>query len=284
MLVKTSNDRRRGRIIRVIAVPVLVYLAWCALLFFMQSSFMFPSGLAGEAADGPWTPDADVITRPIGSNEQTVAWYFPVRHATADAPAPIAVYFHGNAELIDHQQEVVERYHAMGIAVLLVEYRGYGHAGGSPSERAIVEDALHFIDSLLERPEVDGDALILHGRSIGGAVAAQVAARHQPAMLILVSTFTHAGAFTWRYGVPPVLLKNRFDTRDVLADLDCRVLLFHGEDDAIIPASHSRSLHDRSSEASLHMVADAGHNDFPGVGQEHLYWGVIRTATEHIGE
>ncbi|MHC4911148.1 MAG: alpha/beta hydrolase, partial [Planctomycetota bacterium] len=156
--------------------------------------------------------------------------------------------------------------------VLLIEYRGYGNCGGTPSERAIVADSLALIDLAAGRPEIDATRLVYHGRSIGGAIAAQVAARRAPWALILESTFTHAGWFALRYGAPPFLVTSPFRTKSVLPLLTCPILLFHGTADSIIPVAHGRKLAKIQPAATLVEFDGATHNDMPGPGNEREYW------------
>jgi len=261
---------------------LLIYLVWCGALFLLQGKLMFPAALAGTPGDGPWREDAVVLRRELPSGQKAVAWLFVPPHASAEQPVPLVAYFHGNAELIDTQQRVVEAYEKLGIATLLVEYRGYGHSDGSPSQAALTDDGLHLIAQAFNtRDDLDPGRLVLHGRSIGGAIAAQIAAKRQPHAIILESTLTHTGAFAWRYGVPPLLVRNPFRTKDVLPELACPVLLFHGEDDGIITPKHSRKLHELTPGSTLITYPDTGHNDFPGPGNEKQFWDDVRAFLEN---
>ncbi len=263
---------------------LLIYLVWCGALFFLQNKMMFPAGFAGQPGAGPWRSDAVVLQRELPAGEKAVAWLFVPANASADAPVPLVAYFHGNAELIDHQQRIVNAYERLGVATLLIEYRGYGHSDGSPSQRTLTDDGLHFIDLAFDtRDGLDPQRLILHGRSIGGAIAAQVAAKREPRAMLLESTITHTGAFAWRYGVPPLLVRNPFRTKDVLPKLSCPVLLFHGEDDAIITRNHSEKLHQLTPGSTLITYPDTGHNDFPGLLNEDRFWEDVRAFLENAG-
>ena len=129
-------------------VLLLIYGAWCVLLVGCQRSMMFPRRAAGPA--GPVPAGVDVIAQPIDRDGGTVSsWLCP---APTDAPRALVVFAHGNAELIDHQGELVARYHALACDVLLLEYRGYGNAAGSPSQDGIVRDAIATFDTVRARP------------------------------------------------------------------------------------------------------------------------------------
>ncbi len=278
---QTRHTKRRLRWWQRLAIwVVVIYLVWCAAVFFMQPAMLFPGRFVGSASDGPWRSDAVVMTHPIGKDQQVTAWLFPLPgQADRSTGRPgLAVYFHGNGELMDTQRRVVDAYHAMGMAVLMAEYRGYGHSGGKPTQRALVADALHFIERTLERDDVDAARLIYHGRSLGGAIAAQVASHREPAALVIESTFTHTGAFAWQVGVPPLpgIVRFPFATKDVLPKLRCPVLLFHGEADTLIPPAHSRRLHALTPGSRLVTYPGVGHNDFPGYGNDRAFWEQVR--------
>lgn len=220
------------------------YLLWCLVLSACQTSMIFPRDLAGAP-----TPDAGIpraiervwITAADGSRVE--AWYFAPA-ADSASPAPCAVIFHGNGELIDHIQDYAEWYHRRGYAVLLPEYRGYGRSGGTPSQVAITEDMVAFHELLIARPEVDRTRLVYHGRSLGSAVAAQLAERKPPAALVLEAPFLSINAMAARYMVPGFLVKHPYRTDKVLPAMGIPVLILHSTDDEIVPYSHGRKLHE----------------------------------------
>lgn len=76
----------------------------------------------------------------------------------------------------------------------MVEYRGYGLSTGAPTEKGIYSDARAAIDYLYTRHDLDLNQIVLFGRSLGGAVAIDVAADpeyNQKLMcVILENTFT----------------------------------------------------------------------------------------------
>lgn len=236
---------------------------------------MFPTRLL-DAHTPPWDDEIVVLEHPTAGGDIARAWLWPHRAAAADRPAPLVCFLHGNAEQIDSQRPIAAAYRALGYSVLLPEYRGYGHSDGRPSQRNIVSDVVAFLKRTSDRDDVDATRIVLHGRSIGGALAAQVAAEHRPAAIIVESTITHAGAFAWRYGVPPFLVKNPLRTKDVLPTINVPTLIFHGERDRIVPVSHGRHLHELTPNSRL-VTFDAGHNDFPGWGNEEDYWRAIAT-------
>ncbi|HOW71846.1 MAG TPA: alpha/beta hydrolase [Phycisphaerae bacterium] len=251
---------------------VAAYVAWCAVLYFMQDGIVFPRELAGS---GDSTPPAGtvVMTEQIEGGGQVLAWFVAAPGLTPARPGPLVVFFHGNAELIDGQGDLVRAYGRLGCSVLLPEYRGYGQCGGSPSEVGIVQDAVRFLDRAAKLPGVDPSRIVLHGRSLGGGVSAQVAVHRPPTALVLQSTFTSTIPLAHGYGVPGFLSKHSFRTDRVVADLKAPLLIFHGVRDSIIPVAHGRKLRD-VAPGSTYVEYDCDHNDFPGSADED-YWRTI---------
>ena len=246
------------------------YLVWCGLLYVTQTRMMFPRDLVPEMNTAP-PPEATVLTRGVAAG--TVhAWFLPAPGVSADDPGPAAIFFHGNGERIEMAGDAPALYHPLGVSVLLVEYRGYGDAAGTPGQDAIRADAVFFRDRIADRPDVDAERIVYHGRSIGAAVAADLARERRPAGLVLQSPFTRTAAMAWRYGVPPFLVAHPFRTDAALRRLDgVDVLLFHGSADGIIPVSHSRRLARIAGDDAELVTYDCGHNDFPGTGNVEDY-------------
>jgi fermentation-respiration switch protein FrsA (DUF1100 family) len=240
------RPRRAGWAVRALALVALAYVAWCGLLFVAQTSLVYPRQLAGK----PFPADVAIAGEKwfvdIAPGQRVEAWYFPVRGASAERPVGVAIFFHGNAEFIDHYRgEMIRRWHARGFSVLLPEYRGYGRSDGTPSQAGILADALAFYDRLVARPEVDKARIILHGRSLGTGVAAQVGAVRPAAALVLDSPFTSIAAFAARYLVPEFVVTSPFRTDRVLPAIAARgakVLILHSPTDEIVPYDHGKEL------------------------------------------
>jgi pimeloyl-ACP methyl ester carboxylesterase len=131
-----------------------------------------------------------------------------------------------------------------------------------PTERALVDDGSALVADIAARhPEV-----VLIGRSLGSGVAVQVARRHPPARLVLVTPFDSLAAVARRhYPWLPVdlLLRDRYDSAAHAASIHVPTTLVAAADDAIVPAEHARALARAFApgRARLVVLAGAGHND-----------------------
>lgn len=266
---------------RLLRLALIGYVTWCVGLFVMQDRMIFPRDLAHPPVTSrpantrfeQWWLDVDDETR-------VEAWYLPGRGRTASSPGPAVIFAHGNAEIVDDVADFAHRYASAGVSTLLPEYRGYGRAGGKPSQAGIVADYLAFHDRLAARPEVRREQIFFHGRSLGGGIVGALAARRAPAALILESTCTSVASFCHGYGVPEFLCRHPMRTDRVIAALGRPILIFHGTHDDIIPVSHGRTLH-ALAPGSTYVEMDAAHNDFPTDLQ--AYWREIRAFLAPLG-
>ncbi len=268
--------RRRKWLVRGASYLALAYAAWCTGMYFFQDGLLFPCQLAPK-------PVAKVpayvqeLSIPTQDGHSVPGWFVPARSASPEHPAPAVLFFHGNAEIIDYENRVESLWGSLGASILFAEYRGYGRAraAGEPSEAALVADGVRFFDELCKRPDVDRSRIIIHGYSIGGGVAAQVAAQRKPAALILEATFTSVADFAWGYGVPPFLARHPFRTDEALARIGVPIFIAHGRADTIVPVEHGRRLH-ALVPTSTYIELNCGHLDLPGAGAEENYRTEIR--------
>jgi fermentation-respiration switch protein FrsA (DUF1100 family) len=269
-----AAPRGRFRLLRRLLFYVLIgYVVWLFGSCSLQTSLIYPSRLAGPQLPEAALPrELEHVWITAKDSSRVEAWFVAAKGASADHPAPAAIFFHGNAELIDHNLSLVERYHARGHSVLMPEYRGYGRSGGTPAQDPIVADAAAFYDWLAKRPDVDKSRIIIHGRSLGTGVSSQLAALHQPAALILESPFTSIASFAWHYGVPPIFLKSPFHTDRVLPNLSCPILILAGRSDEIIPIEHGHKLHSIAPTSTM-VELDGSHNS--GLSEQNEYWSAI---------
>ena len=144
-------------------------------------------------------------------------------------------------------------------------------AGGHPGEKGIVEDMVSFYDEMVRSPLVDRQRIIIHGRSLGGGVAAQLAARRPANARILESTFTSVAVMSHKYGVPSFIVTNPFRTDRVISQFDFPILIFHGVIDSVVPVEHGRSLRDLAKHATLVEYENVGH-ELPGPEYWDDYW------------
>jgi len=244
-------------LIAFLGLGLAALLLWWGFLWTVQRRLLFPAPLSAGAAAMPRDAEAVWLGGADGKSE---AWL--LRPDGGAGPAPLVIFTHGNGELIDYWPDAFAEARRQGVAVLLVEYPGYGRSGGAPGEASIREAVLAAYDWAVRQPGIDSSRVIAHGRSLGGGAAAILAAERPVAALVLESSFSSVRAFARGFGAPGFLVRDPFDTRTRLATISAPVLLLHGRHDEVIPTRHADALKAARPEAQLEWM-DCGHNDCP---------------------
>jgi len=249
-------------LLKYILWPLLLYTAYCGLVFLLQRQIMFPRNQIPQPLQAELSiAGLEKIWLDTDSGK-VEAWFMPFGNSLSSKPQPVVIFAHGNGELIDFWPEELQEFTRLGVAVMLVEYPGYGRSAGNPSEESITQTFVAAYDMLTSREDVDPSRIILFGRSLGGGAVCALA-RHKPsAMLILMSTFTSAKSFAKSFLVPPFIVRDPFDNLAVVKNYPNPALIIHGKHDTIIPFSHGKALHAAAKQGEM-IAYNAGHNDCP---------------------
>ncbi len=241
---------------------MIAYFIFCCFLLLIQRQIIFPRSQIGYLPE--YTKDVAGVkkiwlTSKYGKFE---TWFLPPAPNRSEGRAPAVIFAHGNAELIDFLPDELQAFTHMGIGVLLVEFPGYGHSQGKPSQKSITEAFTIAYDMLVARKDVDSSRIVLHGRSVGSGAVCALAAQRFSAALILQSSFTSIRSLASRYFVPGFLVLDPFDNLSVVKNYEGPVLIIHGRKDEIIPYSHGVSLHKGAKKGKI-ITYECGHNDCP---------------------
>ena len=192
-------------------------------------------------------------------------WY-----VEAQADRPVILWCHGNAGNVIHRLENLKLLYRLGLSVFLFDYRGYGRSQGRPSEEGLYQDALGAHDYLMRIRMIRPERIIIFGRSLGAAVAGELAAQKPAAGLILESAFPSIEAVAkFHYGGLPVhwLLGADFRLIDRLPHLSPPKLIIHGDKDEIIPLELGRQVFEAATPPKFfYVISGADHNNTYQVG------------------
>jgi hypothetical protein len=225
----------------------LAYLGLCAALYFAQGSLIyFPQARANVSG-------TELLSLQRGSDKVLVTTR---PRDVSDA----VLYFGGNAE--DVAQGLPDLDAAFpDSALYLMHYRGYGGSSGSPSESALVGDALALYDHLRARhPRVT-----VIGRSLGSGVAVQLASQRPVARLVLITPYDSllslaVQQFPW---VPVrLLMRDRFESVRHAPRIDTPTLVIAAEHDEVIPRASTEALLAafRPGIAKMDVLPGTSHN------------------------
>lgn len=254
-------SRIRRRFLSLFATLAIAYVGFLIVALLAQDRFIYPGAWMLDAPPPPGDRQGlTVLSRDLGDEGKVEAFLVLPRDVVH--PVPLVVLFHGNAELIDECLGEAEAMAMEGLAVLLPEYRGYGRSEGKPGARRIREDAAFFVDAALQDPRIDADRVVFIGRSLGGAVAADLAAVHPPRAIVLESTFVRLSSMFARAGLPSFVVRHPYDSVSALEGFSGSIMIVHGSEDGVVPTSHGRTLRDLFP-AARYFEPDAGH--YPSV-------------------
>jgi uncharacterized protein len=229
--------------LRVLGLLCVGYVGLAALMFFSQSRLVHLPGVPGRTLVA--TPaQIGLAYEDVSFNTEDGVtlhgWFVPAEDARATL-----LFFHGNAGNISHRLDSLRIFHELGLATFIFDYRGYGRSEGRPSERGLRADARAAWAHLSEDRRIEPARIIAFGRSLGGAVAACLAAERPLGAVILESSFTSVpdlGAELYPWLPVRWLARLQYDTRACVAQVDVPVLIVHSPHDDIIPFRHGEAL------------------------------------------
>lgn len=265
-----------GCLRRVLAGALLLTLLLGVLTMVISPSMaehflFFPDG---QDAGPPPTlagVDGERVGVTASDGREIFGWHYP-----AQERAPTVLLLHGNAANVANRAPLARGLVQRGLGVFMLEYRGYGGAGGTPTIEGVVRDARAGLDRAAELAG-GSDRLVLFGRSLGGAVGMQVLEGPEVAAVILESTFTSLEEVAQAaYPILPDFVFRRLrgvlDTRVAVEGLEAPVLVVHGTADGIVPFAMGEALRDAApGPREWYPVRGAGHNDVHDVGGDAYF-------------
>ena len=265
---RASRSHRFTALVNVLIGALVVALAICALAWWLQERLIFfPQPLASTSHLPPRALPLEVVA---DDGVKLRGFMLPA----ARTPAPVVIYFGGNAE--EASWILAERRFPPDWTIVAVNYRGYGASEGAPSERALTSDALAIFDALAQRRDVDATTIVVFGRSLGTAVAVYVAGDRPVRGVILGSPFDSliaVGRLHYPWLPVSLLLRHRFDAATLARRIRVPLLAIVGERDTIVPPARSRALFDAwAGPKQWHSIPGANHND---LAMDDMFWNAI---------
>lgn len=268
------------RVLRWLVLASIAYVSVCVLFgLFQRRLIYYPSRAAYEATPAERGLPFEDLTLTTHDGVDIAAWYMP--HSQAKGTV---LFLHGNAGNMAGRIDDAQILHRMGVNVLMIDYRGFGRSKGRPDEQGTYEDAETGWRYLVETLGQSPDAIVIFGRSLGGAIAIELASRQTPAGLVVESTFTNIVDVGRRlFPLLPVrwIVSYKYDSIQKVPSITCPKLHFHGTDDSLITFENGRTLFDAAAEPKQFIETPGGHGE-AGFTYSSEYSGQLRTFIESV--
>ncbi len=232
-----------------------------AIIYLMQGRMLYLANVPGRTLT--MTPadarmDYEDVSIVTADGVTLHGWYI------AGQSPRVLLFFHGNAGNISHRLDSIRQFRNLWLSVLIIDYRGYGQSDGRTTESGTYRDADATWRYLTETRGVRPDNVVIFGRSLGGSIAARLAAHQRPLALIVESSFTSVPDIAQElYPWLPARWLSRLShaTRDYVRDVQCPVLVVHSRDDEIIPFHHGQAIFAAAPEPRTLLTLRGSHND-----------------------
>lgn len=241
-------------------IVFVLYMLQHKLLYFPTRVHDFSPTDAGLDYEPVWLKTKD--------NVRISGWFIPAEQADLTL-----LFFHGNAGNISHRLQSFTIFNQLRLNVFIIDYRGYGRSEGRTSERGTYLDADAAWLYLTGERKIPPDKIVIFGRSLGGAVASWLAARHKPRALILESAFTSIpdmGAEIYPWLPVKWLVRLKYDNMKRITSIGCPKLIIHSQDDEIVPYHHGQKLFNAAREPK-HFLNIHGTHNVSNLASESLY-------------
>jgi hypothetical protein len=268
------------------AVVLFILTGGRLMLSAIERQFIYFPTRVARGLPTPVVPAAEVIEEVWLESDGGIrihGLYVGAETAFADL-----LFLHGNAGNLYDRLDNVRMLVESGFNVLIIDYRGYGKSEGQPSEGGLYQDGEAGYRYLVDERRVSPERLVIFGRSLGSAVAIELAIRHGCAAVVVESAFTSAVSLgRLHYGwLPGLILRGmtqRFDSLSKVARLRAPALFVHGRADRIVPVEMGRRLYEASPEPKRwYEIPDAGHNDTVMIGGHEYVQRLASFAKEHV--
>ncbi len=253
-------------------VQKIWHVGWLTVIIFAGVYFVLLFFLAFFQSDLIYFPQREITTVPgsIGLSYENVyfktsdgvklyGWFVPAKEARG-----VVLFCHGNAGNISHRLESLQIFHRLGLNTFIFGYRGYGKSEGRISEEGTYLDAQAAWQYLVDNQRISPDEIIIWGRSLGSSIAAWLAQKHTPKLLILESAFTSIpdmGAELYPFFPVRLLARFKYKTIEYLSGVNCPVLIIHSPEDEIIPFRHGRRLFEAANKPKEFLKITGTHNE-----------------------
>ncbi len=173
----------------------------------------------------------------------------------------VVIFYHNHSGNIEYWSRSAKIFLNLNYDVLLNDYRGFGKSTGKFNERLMLKDSLLWYNLMIKYYRKE--TIVIYGRGIGATFATYVASRNKAKQLILESpVYSLYQTAKSHYPYLPIKLisKYKFETNKYINKVSCKIYIFHGKKNDLVPYYNSEKLHDLVADKStLYLIDDGNH-------------------------
>ncbi len=243
----------------IVLILLTLFMIATSLLYVLQEKLIFlPTKLERTYEYSFSAPFQEIFLRAEDGAELNAL------HFKGPNPKGVILYFHGNAGDLSKWGEIAQFFVGKNFNVVIMDYRTYGKSTGKLSEKNLFNDAQLFYDYALQHYTTDD--IIIYGRSLGAAIATQLASKNKSRKLVLETPFYNLlDVAKDRFSLLPVehLLKYKFTSNDYIKKVSMPIVIFHGTEDKVVPYASGNKLYETipNGQKRFYSIKNGGHND-----------------------
>jgi abhydrolase domain-containing protein 13 len=238
----------------------ILAVASLGALYFLQEKILYIPKIPGVpnayiCSPGKYGLEYDDVWLEAADGTKLHCWHVKARSMNS-SPPPVVLFFQENAGNMSFRMPFIALLvHRLHVSVFVLGYRGYGESHGSPTQEGLQMDADAALNHVLERSDVDTSKIVVYGKSLGGAVALYVAAKHESKLrgAIVENTFLSVEEMV-PHVIPALgfaigekkplnwLVRNKWRNRERIKDVTKLPLLLIGSTQVRLPYSICRKI------------------------------------------
>ena len=188
-------------------------------------------------------------------------------------PKGTILYFHGNADNLQRWGKYAVDFTSLGYTVVMFDFAGYGKSTGTPSEQILYSNS-EDIWQWAKQNQLDTN-LIIYGRSLGTALASQLASIHPPTQLILETPFYQFNQDRLKIFFP-FGLKYQFPNYKYLPSVKIPITIIQGTNDWVVSLKSAEKLKPLLKPYDKFIVIENGsHKNLRDFDQYHKELAII---------
>ena len=236
-----------------IILIVIIYVLLLAFIFFYQRKLLYHPTENNYLTNEKLIPKIEKVRILTTDNHDLLGWFY-----NKESSKKIILFFHGNAGQLENRIYKLNHFKNLGMNFLIISWRGFNKSTGNPTESGLYEDAKSAVRWLKSKGVKEND-IILYGESLGTAIAIEIGKNKNFSGIVLESPFTsmiEAGKKYYPYLPVKLLLKDKYESIEKIANIHSPILVMHGMQDNIVPFDMGKKIYDAANSPKSYYFSE----------------------------